>query len=1148
MAIGCWLLLAPASPAFVYENPYEFSAEGDFNGDGLTDLVLVDKTTGAYRIGLQQAGGAYTWLSARSSGIDSVTGFTVGRLNSLLYESLAFASPDANRVNILDATNAAVAGLPTPVYIGSVGPNAVQAINILTGFPGYDDLFIGSAYNSAPNASHHTTLTNDGTTNRVILSDLGAVAPVGGANRIGLSPAPAHRMGFFHRGSTETFRVYDFTTSGSGAQTLSLGGFIPTNQWLHGKFSATNNLPQVLFYRPGQSFFSRYQVVEATPGNFTLPSGNQLNLGQPIYQIFSIPTATTNKLLVLFGNGETAKAYYFDGLSTLTVIQTFTADAGEHFTGAGVVGGNDFTLFSGSTNSGVSTKFKNWNWNGTGYTAGQSGDLPYVSQFSGRGNVLQFQREPFVTNAPVLLRLNNAGDWTGQPLIGGAPPALTVRSETFLSATQGLANPSTVSVGPIHPLAQFGLANQYSNAISLFSFQAPIGDKVSDVSISPTPGVYSAAITVKFTATDPSHLIYYRIGNAASWSQFTGQTIYVFSNTVVQYYGTPAAGNAKSAIKSAAYSFTSTTAAIDSDADGVPDYVESTYGLNPSGGRDSDGDGFSDFEELLHGTDAKSNASFPTTNSWPANKLHIDDQAVFDLSVRPQPWDGFSNRATLIATGATLYAWDLHGSLLGLAKTTNPPLPFARMTNIVVDPLKRLISLSTDLHYDILTTNADKTVGREMIGLVGVPALPALAVPYVFAGTNVGREATNWVLSASNAWTSLTRALLTNQITVNRSLESLLFEQAVAILLGSRSNSWWSNLTLFPFRVADVGRTNPPESALLSLETNLDLAHPGYQLKATFATISNLVENSTVAGITNLRRVAQDIYRINSLLNNTNPGSFISPIDALRTFLWNGTLDSNYLHWATTSNAFASASSGVTTILASLQPRSTTNLALVVRSDSFGSACRILDVPGTNAPYTLLNSSALPFSFPDNFQLPTGSLIYVYGYTDVTNTACTNRAIEVISIALAAVPIATDQDSDASLLIDSWERKFFGDLGQNAFVDSDGDGYRNLQEMWEGSDPRDVLGIPSVPAASLSRPVLEIVPDGALIRLRFNWPSAYLSKIQFRVRSSSTVNAAYTDLGTATPAVIGTDRWEITVATPLDPQQFYLIHLLLAPL
>ena len=70
-----------------------------------------------------------------------------------------------------------------------------------------------------------------------------------------------------------------------------------------------------------------------------------------------------------------------------------------------------------------------------------------------------------------------------------------------------------------------------------------------------------------------------------------------------------------------------------------------------------------------------------------------------------------------------------------------------------------------------------------------------------------------------------------------------------------------------------------------------------------FATISNQVETSALPSVASLRAVVQDIYRIDSLLNNSNPATFVSPVDEIRQFLWTGSEDTNYLAWTTTSRA-----------------------------------------------------------------------------------------------------------------------------------------------------------------------------------------------------------------------------------------------------
>src|SRR5258705_10692382 len=70
-------------------------------------------------------------------------------------------------------------------------------------------------------------------------------------------------------------------------------------------------------------------------------------------------------------------------------------------------------------------------------------------------------------------------------------------------------------------------------------------------------------------------------------------------------------------------------------------------------------------------------------------------------------------------------------------------------------------------------------------------------------------------------------------------------------------------------------------------------------------------------------------------------------------------------------------------------------------------------------------------------------------------------------------PLASDTDENGNLLIDTWEKKFFGYLGlANPFGDDDADGYSNIQEMLEGSDPRDVNAIPGALAEPFAAPVL----------------------------------------------------------------------------
>ena len=84
------------------------------------------------------------------------------------------------------------------------------------------------------------------------------------------------------------------------------------------------------------------------------------------------------------------------------------------------------------------------------------------------------------------------------------------------------------------------------------------------------------------------------------------------------------------------------------------------------------------------------------------------------------------------------------------------------------------------MHYNILTTNSDKTVGREMVGLVATPPLMLPDIPYVYGGGSSAVEAQNWINAASNALNNLPRAVLTQDLTVDSTLESLLVEMKLA--------------------------------------------------------------------------------------------------------------------------------------------------------------------------------------------------------------------------------------------------------------------------------------------------------------------------------------------------------------------------------
>ena len=81
-----------ANAAFVTETSAEFLTSGDFNGDGLSDALVLDKLTGNVRVGYQNTNGILAWSPARSTGADAVSALAVGRFAQTNSEAIAITS------------------------------------------------------------------------------------------------------------------------------------------------------------------------------------------------------------------------------------------------------------------------------------------------------------------------------------------------------------------------------------------------------------------------------------------------------------------------------------------------------------------------------------------------------------------------------------------------------------------------------------------------------------------------------------------------------------------------------------------------------------------------------------------------------------------------------------------------------------------------------------------------------------------------------------------------------------------------------------------------------------------------------------------------------------------------------------------------
>src|SRR5947207_12314036 len=140
---------AEAPQTFIYETPQEFFGRGDFDGDGRSDMVIVDKETGKYRLGYQLTPGVFTWVDNRPSGIKGISGFSIGKLLTNNLDALAFTSPDANQFTLVDASSPSSSARPVTVpFTAALGPNTVVAVESGGAGKGLHVLYIGSIYKS----------------------------------------------------------------------------------------------------------------------------------------------------------------------------------------------------------------------------------------------------------------------------------------------------------------------------------------------------------------------------------------------------------------------------------------------------------------------------------------------------------------------------------------------------------------------------------------------------------------------------------------------------------------------------------------------------------------------------------------------------------------------------------------------------------------------------------------------------------------------------------------------------------------------------------------------------------------------------------------------------------------------------------------
>jgi hypothetical protein len=150
----------------------------------------------------------------------------------------------------------------------------------------------------------------------------------------------------------------------------------------------------------------------------------------------------------------------------------------------------------------------------------------------------------------------------------------------------------------------------------------------------------------------------------------------------------------------------------------------------------------------------------------------------------------------------------------------------------------------------------------------------------------------------------------------------------------------------------------------------------------------------------------------------------------------------------------------------------------------------------------------------------------------------------VISLSLTRLPAPATADFNNNLLGDDWEALFPAVSGGDPYADSDNDGFSDLQEYLDGTDPGDPLSFGLNGPAPLGPPALAIAQAAApgTFQIEFQYPAAYAGKIDFLLQQSDNLAAGFSDTG-ASASHLGGGSFRINVATAAAPSKFWRIRL-----
>ena len=1092
-------LARPGAAEWVHRGHGERFATGDFNGDGTPDIVIADEESGVYHIVYRLPGGDVV-SPGRISGVPGFTGMAVGRALDTTRDALLLVSPALNRVQVIDNASTTAPASPQSIALEGIGPVLIGAVaDMPDGTSAHADLFIHSAWNGS--LPHLTERVNGGS-----LAPLGVpqgsdalrdINPLRIKNTLDQSLAFV-RTDFL---GDEHLRILDF---GAGGAVIAMDQPMPALglRFAYGFFNESTT-GTFLFWQPGDKEMQTAGInTSDIPPTFI---GQQTFTGLPKIRLIQALDHGPGRLLITATDGE-LYIYDFDGSAAPVLVQTIAPPPGAaQITGALPFPDGSFALLHNSAPGGKTTGVHHMELSGGTYQSVRSLVLPAAPGFRG-SNLIVYDSDPFVAPAARRLYSGFVPDWTLEATPSAAQ--ILVARATDGGPGPGLAPAASLLTGFWPVSAQAALTNQMEEDISVVSTDTTLGPVSTDLRISPPGGSFDRAVRIELIATPPGTPVRYRTSADGVWISYT-EPFWIAWPVTLQAFTEPVAGF-RGPIQTASFAFTRGLHEMDSDGDGIPDFVEILNGLDPTAGPDTDGDGLSDLEELLGST----HPALPDNPGGESPRPYSLE--VFDLIVKPRSMN-MAAQLTPAAEGVQVRARSLYGAILGqdsLAAVARPKCPAcageptAMITGLTADRDPPLLLLSTPANFPLLGDMPENPGGRELLKFLRLPELQSLSVDYTPQGLSLMAEAAAWIAAAETALNDTNRLILYTEMTPVDTLAALFLEHRVFQALKSRgivANDGSEAITLFPHRPLDAARFAPGSEQLRALRQPGAPGEPVLRVEDTLDLLAAYLASAAPLAA-DLRGFVNTLYQTSALLANSLPGEFAPPVEVIRGWLYAGTVPERYiLHSSLTEAGVADLFTAAKAIFDDLGERPVTTRTLAAGSS--GGACSVFLDTSEN-PVALVDGRGRPFLLPISFGLTDGMSFQVTGYSDVSS-ACAPETLEVISIRFQAIATQSAQDLDGNLLPDAWERLVFGNTGGPHTRDSDGDGYSDLQEFLDGTDPTDPHSYPGVPPADFSLPEITLDFAGSTVEIAWEWPQAYHSFFTFTLQSTPSLQEPF---------------------------------------